>query len=154
WMNLVKNACFETGTLEGWTPTDAGRARITPGNGWGNSVGGSRETQLPTGTSKHELCLGGGVDGVMQQVTGLRPETPYTLSAWVRVSDEGERVCLGVRGHGAPEAVASTSSTTWTRLVLPFKTGPQATAALIFLRKSSDGPGQAWCDNVGLPKTP
>lgn len=153
WMNLVRNACFETGTLEGWATTDSGRAQITPGNGWGNGFAASSVVE-PTGTSSHELRLGGGVDGVAQHITGLRPNTPYTLSAWVKVSSEDESVCVGVRDAGGPEVAVSTSQTRWTRLVLEFRTGPRATGATVFLRKTTPGPGYAWCDNVGLPRTP
>ena len=59
-----------------------------------------------------------------------------------------------MKGHGAPEATASSSNVRWTRLVLEFTTGRETTAATLFLRKTSPGPGHAWCDNVGLPRTP
>ena len=150
-MNAVRNACFETGTLEGWTKTDASAARITPGNGWGNNWGSPNPPEA-TGTSKHELRLGGGVDGVEQRVTGLRPDTAYILSAWARVSAEGESVALGVRER--PDAVASTGATGWTRLVVEFKTAPAETAVTILMRKTSEGPGYAFVDNVGLSRTP
>ena len=152
WMNMVRNAGFEFGTLEGWARTDAGAAQITPGNGWGNNWGSNKPPE-ETGTCKFELRLGGGVDGVEQRIERLRPATQYTLSAWVKVA-EGETVCLGVKGHGAPEATASSSNVRWTRLVLEFTTGRETTAATLFLRKTSPGPGHAWCDNVGLPRTP
>jgi hypothetical protein len=152
WMNLVYNACFETGTIEGWTRTGAARAAITAGNGWGNNFGSG--DAAPTGTSRHELRLGGGIDGVEQKITGLEPNTRHTLSAWLRVSDTEESVRLGVRHQGGPEQSAATQNTEWTRLMVEFTTGSDTGEATVFLEKTSPGPGHAWCDNVGLPRTP
>jgi hypothetical protein len=150
WINAVYNACFETGTIEGWTQTGAARAAITAGNGWGNNFGSGEAA--PTGTSKHELRLGGGIDGVKQKISGLQPHTRHTLSAWVRVSDPAESVRLGVQHHGGPEQSAATHETEWTRLIVEFTTGPEASDATVFLEKTSPGPGHAWCDNIGLPR--
>jgi len=154
WMNTVRNACFEFGTLEGWTTTDAGTAQLTKGNGWGNAgFGGSKENH-PTGTSRFELQLGPGRDGVEQVIEGLSPDTPYELSAWLRVSGADETIMLGVKDHGMPEQTAAHSGTEWTRKTVAFTTGPQATRATIYLRKTSPGNGRAWADNVTLPLTP
>jgi hypothetical protein len=152
WMNGIKNACFELGTLEAWQPTDAMKAALVDGNGWGNEQG--KVNKHATGTSKHELRLGPGRDGVSQTITGLFPDTSYTLSAWARVSNKNETVVLGVRGHGAPLAEVSLASPAWERMTLQFKTGPQAREATIFLRKSSAGDGFTWCDNLTLPLRP
>ena len=154
WMNLLRNSAFETGTLEGWQPTHAGTATLIKGNGWGNNWGTDKGPE-PTGTSKHELRLGPGRDGVEQEVIGLTPNTTYTLSAWLKVSDVAEAVILGVRDHGGDEeAHMSVSELIWTRRSLDFTTGPTHTKATIFLFKMTDLPGHAWCDNCALPLTP
>jgi hypothetical protein len=156
WMNAGKNTCFEFGTLEGWQKTDASKAELVGGNGWGNpSVPGKAEKRnYPTGTSNYELRLGPGRDGVSQVIKGLLPGTTYTLSAWARVSDNNQTVVLGVRDHGAADASDSLSETEWTRMSIEFKTGPANTEATVYLLKSSEGDGFAWCDNVTLPLSP
>lgn len=153
YMNGIFNSCFEYG-IEGWTPTGAGKAKTVPGNGWGNGWG--RGDPEPTGTCRGELELGPGVDGVEQTVSGLFPDTCYTLSGWFKVPAEGEKVALGVRGYGGnePELSCETDSAVWTRLTVEFKTGPKNTSALVFVRKVSGAPGIVRCDNLGLPRLP
>jgi hypothetical protein len=149
YMNIVKNACFELPALESWTPIGAKKAKLTKGNGWGaKSVSGKT---YPTGTSKFELRLGGGNDGVEQVVTGLHPRRRYTLSAWMRVANSGESVSLGVRGFGSKEASTATSSIAWIRKTVSFETGPSVRSVIISLKKTSPGGGYAWCDNVAIP---
>ncbi len=153
WMNAVRNACFEFGTLEGWRKTDSSRAVLTKGNGWGNHVVGDGKSH-GTGTSRFELQLGPGPDGIRQVIKGLSPGMTYTLSAWVRVSDESETIVFGIRQHGADEVSVSASSTEWTRKSIDFTTGPKATEATVYLLKSTAGGGHVWCDNLTLPLQP
>ena len=151
-MNLVRNACFELETLEGWQKTGAGKAALVPGNGWGNNFGSGKPE--PTGTSKRELRLGGGADGVEQTIEGLAPRTRYRLSAWLKVSSGEESVSVGVRDSGGKDAAVATSSTSWVRKTVEFETGARSTTAVVYLMKTSAGAGNAWCDNIGLPLTP
>jgi len=148
WMNTLYNACFELGTLEGWTAI--GAAGIAHGNGWGNTVSGSK-TNEATGTSKHELRLGPGRAGVQQRVIGLHPGTPHTLAGWLRVSAPTESVRLGVllpdgTAHWSP----AVTTTAWTRVTVPFTTAAQGSVTVII--EKADGPGMAWGDNLGLPR--
>lgn len=152
WMNTVFNACFELGTLEGWTPTGPGEATIAPGNGWGNPVSGSTET-VATGTSKYELRLSNGRAGVQQTVTGLHPNTPHTFSAWLKVSAPTEAARLGVSlPDGQTIWSPPITNTDWTRVTLDFTTGPAQHTATILVEKTTDGPGEVNCDNLGLPR--
>lgn len=150
--NAVQNAAFELGSLEGWTKAGAGKAEIVPGNGWGNNFG--RGPAEKTGTSKFELRLGPGRDAVEQAITGLHPNTTYTLSAWLKTSGPGVTAAAGVRHPNGEEETATASDTGWTRVLLPFTTRPGATSVTIFLRKAGEGEGHVWCDNVGLPRLP
>jgi len=153
YMNGVFNSCFEYG-LEAWRMTGAGKARTVAGNGWGNGWG--RGDPEPTGTCKAELELGPGLDGVEQTVSGLFPDTCYTLSGWFKIPVAGEKVALGVREFGGvePELTCETDSAVWKRLTVEFKTGSASTSAVVSLRKTSDGAGLVRCDNVGLPRLP
>ncbi len=153
YMNGLRNSCFENGT-EDWTKTGVAAARTVPGNGWGNGWGQGEPE--PTGTCKAELELGPGDDGVEQVVTGLFPDTCYTLSGWLKATVQGETAVLGVRGYGEglPEKLASTGSTVWTRLTVEFRTGPASSAAVVFVRQASAGPGCIRADNLGLPRVP
>lgn len=153
WMNTVRNACFEFGTLEGWHKTESSQAVLTKGNGWGNKVLGGGEA-CGTGTSKFELRLGPGSDGISQVVKGLSPDMTYTLSAWVRVSDENETIVLGVKKYGGAAVSVSASSKEWIRRSIDFTTGPNATEATIYLLKPTASGGYAWCDNLTLPLRP
>jgi len=155
WMNLVKNACFEFGTLEGWTKVAAQKAKLVKGNGWGNGIaGGKQGDRHATGTSRFELQLGPGRDGVEQKIAGLAPNTKYTLSAWMRVATKGETVTLEARAHGGKAVSSKVDATAWTRTSLTFTTGPTSTQVTVSLTKTTPGSGFAWCDNLTLPATP
>lgn len=149
WMNTVKNACFEFGTLEGWDRSGVTNATLVDGNGWGNKFG--RGKACRTGTSKFELRLGPGEDGVTQVISGLAPSVKHTVSAWLKVSDTNEVVSLQVTRAGARIAEVCSSDTEWTRKSLEFTVDPASAAVVIGLVKKSAGPGHAWCDNVTLP---
>jgi hypothetical protein len=144
WMNVLHNAAFEFGSLEGWKRRGAEHAKLVTGNGWGNGWG--REATQPTGTSKYELRLGPGEDAIAQTVSGLSPNTRHQLSAWVRAAS-GETVILSIAGK---QAVSRAQQ--WTRLSLDFLAGPDG-RAICEVRKSA-GPGYVWCDNLTLPLVP
>ncbi len=146
YMNLVTNACFEFGSLEGWRATGDGKAELVKGNGWGNGWGSEKSAK--TGTSKFE-CRLSGTAGVEQAIRGLSPGTACRLSAWVKVS-ENETIELGIRDPAGKEESLKVDSREWDRLAIEFMIGPEQTEATIFCRKISKGDGHAWCDNFGL----
>jgi len=150
--NAVRNACFEPETLEAWTKTGQGTVELVPGNGWGNNFGTGKPEK--TGTSKRELKLSGGRVGVQQTVTGLHPNTTYTLSGWLKVSNSRQTAGIGVRDYGGKELMATSDETQWTRKTVQFTTGQTSTTATLVLVKISDGPGHVLCDNLGLPRVP
>jgi hypothetical protein len=152
WMNTIENACFEYGTLEGWQKTDAKRATLVGGNGWGNKVAGDGEHA--TGTSRYELRLGPGPDGIRQVIKGLSPHTTYTVSAWLWVSTEETAITLGVKASDGPDVSVTANDRAWVRKGVDFTTGPKGTEATVYLRIASAQGGHAWGDNLTLPLRP
>ncbi len=71
--------------------------------------------------------------GAEQTVYGLQPDTPYTLSAWVRTG--GQPIRFGVKNHGGTESFSTFTGTgnTWQRATHSFTTGPAATTAAIYI---------------------
>ena len=154
WMNGVRNACFEYGTLESWQVTDGGKATLIRGNNWGNSIGdGANGRFHATGTSKFELQLDSDNSGVSQVVENLLPGVTYELAAWLKVSGTDPSVSLGIADHGGEEITIACTDTEWTRKTLRFTTGIKSNSARIVIAKSP-GKGQAWADNLTLPLRP
>ncbi len=137
--NLLRNAGFEIGELDGWQKTDAGTASryhsrsgiLTPASSRNSIIGAS-------------ACLNGAAsDGIAQTVTGLTPNTRYTFAGYLKVSTAGEKVCLGVKDYGGPERTAIYGTTDWQLLTIDFTTGPQNTAVTVFVRKIDNGTAYA-----------
>jgi hypothetical protein len=148
-MNLIRNACFELEALECWTVCGEGTAELAKGNSWGNFVHGS--VAEPTGTSHRELRLSGGAVAVEQEIRGLRPATPHTLSGWLKAGPEGGVVRLGIRHpDGREEWSVPVTENNWTRVMHDFTTQPMEGTLTVLIDKSGDG--TVFCDNLGLPR--
>jgi hypothetical protein len=144
-VNKIRNSCFEFGSLESWERTGEANATVVKGNGWGNDF--ARGTAHPTGTMRHELKLGAGKNGVVQEITGLSPGGTYILSAWVRVDGVNETVMLGVKDYGGKEITVESAANGWTRKDITFTMGPATKEAIVYLEKTTAGNGNAWGDN-------
>lgn len=115
----ITNPGFETGSLSGWTAT--GNASAT-GTAYSGSYG-------------VELGSGGGC--VEQVITGLCPNTTYTLSAW-GMAKSNSGVYLGVKNYGGSElTVQFTDSRNWRQKSVTFTTGSSDTSATVFFTKTS-----------------
>ena len=148
--NAIRNAAFELGTIEYWTASGTGKAKITKGNGWGNGFG--RGEVQKTGTSKHELRLTGSVR-VEQVIEHLHSNTHYQLSGWLKVTNEKSPVILGVKGHGGPDIKVICTDKGWERQIVDFATGPGVSKITVFIANESSA-GEAFADNLGLPSRP
>lgn len=147
--NLLRNAAFYGGTTEPWE--FAGRnVKIARDfhSQWvidGKAMMGGYSARLGTGGN-----------GLRQRVAGLRPDTAYELMAMFRVP-KGEAARLRVTGFGGEEAAGEPvtgGAPRWTRRILTFKTGPEDTAAVVWLEKTSAGDGPVYVDDPGLRMTP
>ena len=148
--NAIDNACFEY-DLESWQPSDPQHCKTIKGNGWGVGTADDKSND-PTGTGDHELQLGPGTCSVTQRVASLQPRTRHTLSCWIRVTDASEIVRVSVLADGMITQSLTTSSTTWTRLQIPFTTPDTSRDISVTIEKTTPGPGLARVDNVGLPR--
>ncbi len=146
--NAIFNACFELGSLEGWTPVGDG-ASVGQGNGWGNQFADNTAPFEATGTSRHELRLAGQA-AAQQTIDGLSAGKPHEVSAWLRVSAAGQEVELRVQGEGV-DAATKVATTAWSRVSVPFTPAGPVT---VTIRKMTAGDGFAAADNVGLPRVP
>ena len=142
--NLLTNAGFEIGELEGWQKTDAGTAKRIFGGGDILKPASSRNSI--TGFS---ACLSGvGDDGLAQTVTGLLPNTHYTFAGYVKVAANDEAACLGVKDYGGAERTAPITETNWQLQTVDFTTGAHETSVTVFVRKT--GKGTAYADWMSL----
>ncbi|WP_432067719.1 chitinase [Streptomyces sp. C10-9-1] len=112
---LARNGGFEAG-LTGWNCTaGSGSAVSSPVHG-----GGSALKAAPAG-SDNARC---------SQTLAVRPDSVYSLSAWV----QGSYVHLGASGTGTTDVSTWTGSApTWQRLATTFRTGPSTTRVTVYL---------------------
>jgi len=110
----LANPGFELGT-SGWL--------ALPGDALG-----SISSQSRSGTGSIKLIDGS--RSVSQRVTGLKPATTYEFSAYLKTAGK-----LGVQDYGgAVLESATTTSASFSRVVLSFTIGAQSTSALLYIK--------------------
>ncbi|MEZ0112459.1 hypothetical protein ABH920_006481 [Catenulispora sp. EB89] len=134
----IPNGDFESGTLSGWTA----------------SYNAATTTSSPhTGTYAGQITAPTGGTGSIEQVlTGLAPNTSYTLTGWVRT--DGGSTILGVKQYdpAGDNEDATTTATGWTQLSDQFTTGASNTSVDIYCYRSTAGTSA--CDDITLLATP
>jgi agmatine deiminase len=115
----VINPGFETGSTSGWIET--GDVSVT--------------------TTAHSGSYGVSVNangsGVEQEVTGLCPNTSYTVSAW-GMAKANAGVVLGIKNYGGTDqTVQFTDSKNWQQRSITFTTGAADTSVTLFFAKTS-----------------
>jgi hypothetical protein len=150
--NRIRNGSFELfrfaplaedDTLHPWRKTHALAARLVRGKGGIQTHPDERLSRIG-----HSVELGGPAhDGIEQRISGLEPNTRYTLGAFVRTRDARE-IRIGVKDFGGKDVEKPVRSQTWLHAWLSFTTGPHATSATVTLVKP--GPGRAYADDIGL----
>lgn len=129
--NLLTNPGFETQTLSGWNGS------------YGNC---STDNNVPkTGDYAGKVGYG---SAISQTVTGLTPNTTYTLSGWIMVDTAGQVAYIGAKNHGGTSVSKSTNTTAYSEKTVTFTTGATSTSAVIFVYQS--GTGYAFCDDLRL----
>ncbi|MFJ6795428.1 carbohydrate binding domain-containing protein [Streptomyces sp. NPDC091268] len=126
--NLLTNGDFEGGGLAGWSCAGGlGSVVTSPVHGGSKALAGAASA------SDNAKCT---------QTVAVRPNTAYTLSAWVR----GSYVYLGVTG-GASTWTPSAGA--YTRLTVSFTTGASQTSAEVYLN-GWYGQGTYYADDITL----
>ena len=132
------NGGFETGTLPPWTiwkPTGGGTPTVV-------------NTTVHSGT--YAVKISGGRGSIEQIVTGLKPWTQYTLSAWIKVSTATDSVTLGAKLYrGSEEVTIRAKNTSYTKYSLNFTTGGNNSKVTIYLL-ASDSNVVAYADDFEI----
>lgn len=89
---------------------------------------------------------------VRQQLTGLRPNTDYSLTLRARTEGASLGLDVAVQDHngGGSQVATKVTSTTWTPVTLNFKTGPSSTSAQVVLVDWTGNDGASFADDVKL----
>jgi chitinase len=112
-VNNVKNGGFESG-LSNWTcSAGSGTTVSSPVHG-----GAAALKATPAGQD-YAQC---------SQSVAVKPNSTYTLSAWV----QGSYTYLGVSGTGTTDVSTWTPNTTWTQLSTTFTTGASTTSVSVW----------------------
>ncbi|MER7724473.1 glycoside hydrolase family 18 protein [Streptomyces sp. NPDC096323] len=111
---LARNGTFEAG-LTGWNCTGGSGAVV------GSPVHG--------GTSALKATPAGSDNATCSQTATVKPDSTYTLSAWV----QGSYVYLGAEGTGTTDVSTWTPSAgTWQKLTTTFRTGASTTSVKVY----------------------
>ncbi|GGS88781.1 chitinase [Planobispora rosea] len=134
--NIAVNPGFEDG-LTGWTcSASAGASAVSS-----PVHGGSKALQATPAGSDTARC---------QQTVSVKPNSSYSLSAWVR----GGYVFLGATGTGTGDVSTWVSSpSAYTQLTRTFTTGPSTTTVTVYVN-SWYGQGAYQADDVVLDGPP
>lgn len=132
----IKNNGFEAGKLTSW-----------------NCYGNFELSEESPHSGKYSVKFGGDgkTSGVQQVIKGLYPNTTYTLSAYCKVENRGDKIMLGVTDHGAAQKGYDIEATTYTPMSFKFTTGPSSDSAKIFVYRGEDmGDGAAYADDFSI----
>ncbi|KJL26840.1 Carbohydrate binding domain protein [Microbacterium oxydans] len=89
-----------------------------------------------------------GYAGAEQTVTGLQPNTTYTLTGWAKAGSSSAPVSVGVKSFGGQETAQTVTATDYTRAVTTFTTGATSTSAVIYCYKPTGVTG--YCDDLSV----
>lgn len=115
--NLLRDGGMETGKIDGWT------------------YGGVANNNAHSGRYAIQIKNGWTFFGV----NGLKPNTEYRYSAWVKNTAPDDLTYLGCKEYGDRELLTNTSGgvTDYVQLSVNFKTGADNTSVTIFIGKNS-----------------
>ncbi|MFE2532302.1 chitinase [Streptomyces sp. NPDC059371] len=112
-VNNVKNAGFESG-LSNWTCSAGSGATVS--------------SPVHSGSAALKGTPAGQDYAQCSQSVAVKPNSTYTLSAWV----QGSYTYLGASGTGTTDVSTWTPNTTWTQLSTTFTTGASTTSVTVW----------------------
>ncbi len=145
--NAIDNSADNTLDVDyvrvyGYTP-NASPTIVNPGFESGSAnwmlSGSAAVVNYNQRTGSKQLRMNGGTGYAQQVITGLTPNTTYTLSGWDRVSSGATVARVGVKDYGGAETWADNSGTGYTQKSVTFTTGPTSTQATIDCSKPVNG---------------
>jgi hypothetical protein len=115
--------------------------------GWNASIEASN---AHTGTNSVRIGKTSSQNGSAEQIiTGLLPNTRYTLSGWLK-ADAGASVIIGVKNFGAAQITSTnTTAIAYEQKSITFTTGASNTSATIFVFRNT-GTGYGYGDDLSL----
>uniref|UniRef100_A0AB33K7V8 galactosylceramidase n=1 Tax=Kitasatospora sp. CMC57 TaxID=3231513 RepID=A0AB33K7V8_9ACTN len=133
---LGGNLGFESGDCAAWSCYGGSAATA------GNAHTGTYSVQLPPNS------------GANQTISGLTPNTSYSLTGWAKTGVAGQCVQLGVKDFGGTETRTCLSGTSYTRWIVPFTTGPGSTSATVYEWNPPGNTASGWGDDLVLTSGP
>ncbi len=130
---FIKNGGFENG-MKNWLK-------------WGDT-----ETDTDNAFAGKTCIAMGPKSGIKQQVKGLKPNTRYVLTAYVK-NDAGDKITVKVEVDGNSKPVAKrTGATQYTEIRVPFTTGSHPDVKIIIQKWGNTDKGFSYVDNINLRK--
>jgi beta-glucanase (GH16 family) len=121
------------------------------GTGW-NRYGGAQVVGSGQRSGSRALRITG-YGGAEQVITGLQPNTTYTLGGYARVDVAGTPAEIGVKNYGGSQLTATITGTSYTRGTVTFTTGPTSTMATVFAYKPTTS-GTGYFDDYYVFRAP
>jgi|GEM_PF-1562033 len=119
---------------------------LEAGSNWLYYYGSRVNSNARTGNYAAQVGTGA---AVYQTISGLSPNTKYTLRAWSKKQYSGSSGYIYVKNYGGSEVTSSVAGTGYGENVITFTTGSSNTGAEIGIWGSS-GSGFFWADDFEL----
>ncbi|MFC4778046.1 hypothetical protein ACFO9Q_14690 [Paenibacillus sp. GCM10023252] len=113
---------------------------------WGYYYGIRAASNARTGT--YSAQVGNGAY-TYQTITGLSPNTTYTLKGWGKKQASGNTGYIYASNYGGSQINVAITGTSYAQYTLTFTTGPSSTSADIGVWQNS-GTGLTWADDFEL----
>lgn len=107
-------------------------------------------------SGKKAAMVTGQGKGFARGLRGLKPNTRYEVSAYIKVEDANQMAGITLQETGGADSTERTTSTTYTKVAVTFKTGAlyNSTSVLRIVGWKNLGTGRAWYDDFEIKELP